>query len=695
MRTRTFIVCTREAAVVLCVLFATLFLRSLLHPAFTDIAITPQGGERTEATLPIDIEHADFQSMGVDFTAHLSGVHPAFFEFSPDDCIDAIVINGKQLHDERLPYCDSGSPLMLPLGAHLGPGPNTFTLVVRNLGWRFGFDVRAAFFDPVMLLPWMAPLLLLVRYAWILKRPGSRRTLASFVRGHGRLLANMTIVAALVVMLYAIHDFTLRIWYELQAPFTADTPIYWAVGRGIYNGLVPYRDLFETKPPGIFLLSALSIAFTGGQYLLHVLQALTLACIPATLLLFFSSMRNLKGRMSMIVFFETVAACFFALMLGSYVADRAGEVQVESFGALFGMLALFGMIIRPDAFSRSRTAAIALCIFLAVGLKEPFVLSIAAGAMILARSKRSFMRGCAWPTMYAGIAGLSALAALGYLKPYVTIYLDEMLGNHISSAGPFWLRGFDVAVLWHDLRAFSPWFAWSFVFLCGLFVAMPTRSKNMAYAVACRAGVLMLAAYLTALAVGAGGAYWNHHFVFAVPLYAAVFIAVFRDTGKRPFVVRSISTLCLVVMLAAGIVQRPHIDYQGALDASAAWSRDGKHMAAIADRLMDACGVERYLFLGGNGPHPYGYTEHSPLGPLFFQYPYFFEGTRDFFREGFTASLQEARVIIRHVPEIGVLEPSYNDYIDAAFTPNPWECATESLAEGIPAPYRLLYRRGP
>ena len=55
---------------------------------------------------------------------------------------------------------------------------------------------------------------------------------------------------------------------SLCCPGTAD----WTIGHGILKGLVPYRDLYETKPPGIFLVSALSYLVTGGDYVARALR---------------------------------------------------------------------------------------------------------------------------------------------------------------------------------------------------------------------------------------------------------------------------------------------------------------------------------------------------------------------------------------------------------------------------------------
>jgi hypothetical protein len=58
---------------------------------------------------------------------------------------------------------------------------------------------------------------------------------------------------------FVFQYFCRMLLYELSGVFNAyDTPIFWTVGKGIVNGTSPYTGLFEIKPPGIFILSALS-----------------------------------------------------------------------------------------------------------------------------------------------------------------------------------------------------------------------------------------------------------------------------------------------------------------------------------------------------------------------------------------------------------------------------------------------------
>src|SRR5262249_53570701 len=58
---------------------------------------------------------------------------------------------------------------------------------------------------------------------------------------------------------------------EAQGFLSPDVLIYLTIGKGMLNGLHVYRDLFESKPPGIFLLSAISLRL-GGTALMRTLE---------------------------------------------------------------------------------------------------------------------------------------------------------------------------------------------------------------------------------------------------------------------------------------------------------------------------------------------------------------------------------------------------------------------------------------
>lgn len=248
---------------------------------------------------------------------------------------------------------------------------------------------------------------------------------------------------------------------------TSDATLYLAVGRGILNGLIPYRDLFETKPPGIFLLSALSLWLSGGPLLGQLLQVAMFATMP--LIFVVLALRETRG----LGWFARVTLCLLGLLFGTamsiFTADRAGGLQTESFGTFFALLFLLTITWNNGRMTRTQTVLAALCLLGAIGMKEPFVASILAAVLLIAEDARFVLRRFVQPLVLAGSMGFVLVTVLGYLHAYLTIYLPEMFGGRlqimkvISYAGgqtfavpsPIWERGLNFLKVYEEL----PWHA--------------------------------------------------------------------------------------------------------------------------------------------------------------------------------------------------------------------------------------------
>jgi hypothetical protein len=177
-----------------------------------------------------------------------------------------------------------------------------------------------------------------------------------------------------------------RVLYELDGQTNRDSHLYFAVGRGILNGLVPYRDLFESKPPGMFLLSALSFALTGSPLLMHILEALCIAGIAA--LVTWAAVRETSDADAWTGVFWIALAFLYGTILALYADNNAGRVQTESYGAFFAILYLTFLFCGAHRRGWKGTTVLALGIVGAVQLKEPFAISIAAAALLLLRDGR-------------------------------------------------------------------------------------------------------------------------------------------------------------------------------------------------------------------------------------------------------------------------------------------------------------------
>ncbi len=383
-----------------------------------------------------------------------------------------------------------------------------------------------------------------------------------------------------------------------------DGNLYFTVGRGILNGLRPYRDLFESKPPGIFLIAAFS-QLLGGTILARLLYALAYAVIP------FLSPRR--------------APFLILLVLFSQPATFA-SLQPEAFGAAFGSLYIWGVL---HVSGRWRIPLASFCLLLSVGMKEPFLLALFAGFLLTKRPLKEF----AFHLTLAAVVGLSLLFILGYVGPYFQLYLPVMFENRITGGEPLLLRGLLIRMLlrrFNDPGFFLGWllaalwlYRGRFPFLLGAalmhfgfiffkviaIVGLPLKAPfflaiSSAYLIASVVFLLiadrdtyryLAALYFLVLAAHVGVSLPLHHLVMTLP----AFVALIMTTNNR----RVLTLLALVGILA----------YTPLPVSNASAPASDPEL----DRVMTDCGVDRFASLPlGSGPF---LNTHSPMGPVVVQ----------------------------------------------------------------------------
>lgn len=272
----------------------------------------------------------------------------------------------------------------------------------------------------------------------------------------------------LVAVLVAAHQLWRVLALEVAGAINADGVVYLIVGRGLLNGLIPYADLFESKPPGMFLLSVLSLVATGDDRGALLLQVGVLIALPALLAVF--AWHELRARADSVHRRTVIAiATLVGMLLALVVEERCGGFQTESFGAFFASLYLLHVMVRPNASAKSAIAVNAGLLLATVGLKEPFLLTMLAGLLLVVRDTKHFREVFLIPLVVAIACGAAVLGTLGYLGPYLTIYLPAMLDARISAdvLEPLWIRGFAVGRVLAGLAKFSlgPLFGWLFAIL--------------------------------------------------------------------------------------------------------------------------------------------------------------------------------------------------------------------------------------
>ncbi|PIP65562.1 hypothetical protein COU77_01445 [Candidatus Peregrinibacteria bacterium CG10_big_fil_rev_8_21_14_0_10_49_16] len=256
--------------------------------------------------------------------------------------------------------------------------------------------------------------------------------------------------------LFLLHDFVRIFLLSFQA-LEWDALIFFTIGRGILNGLTPYIDLFESKPPGIYLFTVASLLLTGGDLLYRMFAVgcfVLLGC--GALVAYIRALPSRRGRP-----FSIAGGCL-ALTLGMlvtlYLQERAPGGQAEFFGCVFGALFVYNMATAEDRWSWLRILCNSLFLAGAIGTKEPFLFTVLGAAILLAKSPGHFVKYFLVPLVVGGVLGVLVLAVFGLLGPYVEVYLPVMVGSRTTLNAeehlPFWGRGLSIRWLYGNVTRF-------------------------------------------------------------------------------------------------------------------------------------------------------------------------------------------------------------------------------------------------
>ncbi len=192
----------------------------------------------------------------------------------------------------------------------------------------------------------------------------------------------------------------------LLMSFGRDQSIYAVIGSGVLHGKMPYRDLWDFKPPGIYLVYALAQAVFGRSML-----------APRLL--------EVAGLLGMVVAFRSLAGTFFGLQRIGIIAGALAALihaqlgfwhtgQPEAFG---GFLTAYALVLTVGDYSRHRAwiawAGMGALFGYAFLLKPP----LGGGALVCAAYlvQREYRRtgsrlSALWPLV---ITGLGSLVPIG------------------------------------------------------------------------------------------------------------------------------------------------------------------------------------------------------------------------------------------------------------------------------------------
>lgn len=491
---------------------------------------------------------------------------------------------------------------------------------------------------------------------------------------HSKHLQQLGTILLVVAILVAAVGLISRAWYEVSSGVLhSDAQIFQTVARGMLHGLQPYADLFETKPPGIFLVHAVSLKLFGSQFLVKLLQAIALLGIPV--LVAMPAIAIAQDRSAAQRRLISLTSILFGLLLALFAANQAGEGLTESYGAFFALMALAitasGKWIEESGKKMKGIFAIGLLMLFSVGIKEPFLMIILAGVILL---QKDLLTSFIYPLCVAMGLGLIALLALGIAVPFFQIYLPHMLGYHISQYhGSAFLRALEVWRVVLNFGAYSWWLAFG-VLLLWIYVGYRSLKSHSLVR-------WFVGSYLMFIAIAIGGDFYGHHFVFAVPLYAVMWWICVRQKMH-------LWTIAPVFILAA--LFNTQLSYATQHSAWEDQERELKRVATVVDGVMERCGWEKFLQMIPRGGGPYAYMDHSPYGPIFIHYSRFI-GANMMYQNAYIRALNDAPVaLVLDIDDSNFTQYTL-EYVRSHFAGTAPECVGEDYED--PLPFHLLFRK--
>ena len=325
-------------------------------------------------------------------------------------------------------------------------------------------------------------------------------------RVHTAIVIAMGVAAVWALLLLAMQ--MLLIW---RVRIFGDLALYFSVARGMLNGLHPYHDLFESKPPAIFFLSALSLWSSGDNTVYSLACMVAVLGLVGVLVLFAiheSRTRTIECRAGL-----GLIAFLWGTALALYTAHRGGNFQTEILGAFFGSLYVLTLAWNKDGPNGWQILLCALWLLGAIGMKEPFLLSLTAAALLVSPSVRVFVRGCLVPLLIALVVGIVMMWLLGYLDAYLHLYLPVMFSSRLPTLktyslvgvvsshvvignNPLWLRGLDFLAVFEDVVWYAPLPGLAVV-IAGLWIANPALKSRLTSRVWRLVGVICVGMWMS------------------------------------------------------------------------------------------------------------------------------------------------------------------------------------------------------
>ncbi|MXU65135.1 glycosyltransferase family 39 protein [Oceanomicrobium pacificus] len=221
------------------------------------------------------------------------------------------------------------------------------------------------------------------------------------------------------------------------APFGLDQSIHATIGDGLREGLLPYRDVYNVKPPLTTLVHWMAIVLFGHE--MHAIRLLDMLLLSASSLLLALMLRRL-GRPRLEGYIAPFCLCIFyytntywhtaqtdgwglyCIILSTYLLSRAWTLPDGASPDRYFMAA--GALVAAAFFFKYTVAALGLIFFAPL-----FDRDVRNGPGL--RNLGVFLAG----GIAAGVALFTVMALTGMLTPYLEIQLYVLGYTELSGEG--------------------------------------------------------------------------------------------------------------------------------------------------------------------------------------------------------------------------------------------------------------------
>lgn len=469
-----------------------------------------------------------------------------------------------------------------------------------------------------------------------------------------------------------------------------DSTLYWAMGRSILNGLAPYIDIFDNKPPGIYFLSAISLWIFEDGKLGHYLGAISLLTLPMLSIAFVWKTKKRESLSRDATLLLTALALALAVSWISFQAEFGRPWQTEQFAALFATCYAFCMVTMNK--TKLRTILLALFLMISIGFKEPFLISCLAAAILYDFRLKTITSIFFIPLAIAIVLGSIILGVTGTLLPYLTIDLPTVLGHRVTGfEAPFFIRIVSVHRPLAQFAQISSLLPVVAIFLPAVYVIATWKPKqrptNYTRPIVFAVFIILLGTF----SIGIGGDFQNHHYAVPAPLVATIIFLTLSTIAQQwdRFNIRLLA-IGLLILSGASLIQTSSYNTKSLIEKE----QSLRIAAAGVDTVLDRCDIDRYYYIHRtNEMRLDGFTTHSPMNHSLF-YP-IDQASQNGpgFQKTEVDRISQSKIIV--MPNEGFtatndLGESLFKYILSAFSKDPPSCA-KSIPE-IPG-FFLLFRQ--